>query len=261
MFSSFETKEYLGVKRTIKDKERSKKIRLHEEQHQFNKLFDPKSDTAYDTPYFEFKRLDAYAKAHPEQNVTALFAKKFAQIMRQLYIDTRARDEIIAYTRDGRSAEEIFVTLSKNGLYDFKNDEVNLTTGEKTDYKKLILRNTRALTKRLLETGKTFYKWDKGGFIVEVGTKKPWAPEDEVFVDMQTNAVLGAEYQRKLRRWTNLVKYMKEAGYETREIVPFLSMLPINRWHSSVRRLLRSKQLRPIDRAKLSISEAPAAGA
>lgn len=253
--SGFETVEYMGTERVIKDKEASKQIRIHEEQHQFNKLFEPADKDFFSLPYSEFKRLSIYAKNHPEENSASLVAKKFAQIYRQAYIDPRARDEIIAYTREGFSPGRISNILCRDPLYDFKQQTPLLTNGKKTTWENYIKFHVTYLTKAILEKGQATFTIGPNIHVVEFDQLRPWTVQDQETAQTETVKTLTEDYERKLKRWTSLIKNMRDAGYETKDIVPFLNMLPINKWHSAIRRLLKSKSLRPIDFAQNTRSQ------
>lgn len=249
----FETVEYTGTEQLIKNKDLSKQIRSHEEQHQFNKLFEPKDQSYFSLPFTEFKRLSHYAKNHPEENTAALIARKFAQIYRQVYIDGRARDEIIAYTRGGTEPTETAQFMATDPLYDYKKQGITLSNGEKTTWENYFADVIPRLTRELLEKGEVSVRLGNAVHAINFPFKKTWTQQDLQAAQAEVEKVLTIDYNNKLRRWTGLVNNMRAAGYKNRDIVPFLNMLPINRWHSAIRRLLKSKGQRPIDRTRQNI--------
>jgi len=241
--AGFETVEYVGTERVVKDKDVSRQKRLHEEQHQFNKLFQPENNSAFNLPYLEFLRLGHYAEAHPEENVVSLVAQKFARIFRQAYIDSRARDEIIAFTREGYSPKGTFLVLSQNPLYNYKGE---LIAGTKDTIGDFVKNETLRLTKTLLTKGSAEFVIRNSGYVVDFNLKKQWTPDDQTAAQSEAERVLAEDYEKKLQRWTDLIKSLKKRGYETKDIVPFLGMFPINQWHSAIRRLIKSKTINEI---------------
>lgn len=240
----FYTLEHTGTQRVVRNESLSKRIRLHEEQHQFNKLFNPQTNEYISSLIAsEFKTLEHRIGKYPEEAVT-LVARKIAQIFRMVHIDGRARDEIIANIREGRSPEEIFLILTKDSpdsLYDFKNDVIALDGGVKKTYQEYFEIKVYNLTWVLLNAGTASFILKGDGYSIHLNLPKKLIVQDKEMVVEEVRKVLSEDYKKKLEQWTSVITSMKKAGYSEREIIPFLNMLPINRWQSSARRLLKAK--------------------
>ena len=98
----------------VADKTWSQQIVTHELQHQVNSLLDMSYTNSNENPKFD------YSKAGELM---------FDEVIRSLAIFSRARDEIIAFYRDGRNTSEIPKILINNRLYlpEYVSDE-NLQT-------------------------------------------------------------------------------------------------------------------------------------
>jgi len=137
----------IGEKLTIKDEKLSKSIRRHEEQHQFNKLFIP-HEQAYGDPLESaaiFHHLNYLVEMMEKSNILderLAASKKILETLtrqyRRVYIDPAARDEMIAYYKEGKNPEKIGPILMQSPLYDYKDAKIVLKGGAKTTYRQYI---------------------------------------------------------------------------------------------------------------------------
>lgn len=240
----------VNSEKTIKDESLSKNIELHEDQHQFNKLFKAEQYPPYiNLPQGELERVEDVLKYALDKGrkvssdtIVREFSKVLARAYRRTYIDARARDEILAYTINEPNTAAFLQLLDSHEVYDYK--ERDYTHNETTiPYKQLILQETEQAVKYLFDDGfisvangqKDFYYFATYKYMKNVHV------EDKALIADAVEEVLGVEYKKQLRRWVGAVQSMEKAGYSRDYIVSYLGTLPVGRWKSNVRRLLKYK--------------------
>ncbi len=155
----------------------------------------------------------AAAKAKTPQEARSILVRGILREERRKSFDTRARDEIIAYYRDGTSLGAIEETLKESPLYDYY--------GNKSPFLEGAIRRTVAY----LEHKK-----------IDVGANEKTIRE---FI----RPIFKEEFTRELERWIRAVKRLEEAGCERDEIVALLSQEPVSNWDALSRRHLGHRKV------------------
>lgn len=132
--------------------------------------------------------------------------------IRERDVDPRAQDEILAYTKDGRSMSEIYEKLTRKekdgGLYDYLPPE------------KLVLRSPQLLLH------------------LQQLTNAHWvAPELESDFEKRKEDILVREYHEVLRSGLSAYQLLRDAGYKEEAIRGIFHDEPLRRWEKVARRL------------------------
>ncbi len=201
----------------IPNEQTSHIVKNHEQQHQFNKLFHSLmiaiaspdlnkilSETKNKNGKVELEIDGKKVEIDIVENVLLKFIRKYREYTG---IDNRAKDEILAYYKDGTSADNIFKILSENNLYNYKNQEF---------YAKRI----KTISDEVMQIN--------GIAKLNVSRKK---------IEEYIEKVFGEYYITDLKKWTNTIKVLEEKGYFTIDVVSMLYQEPINSWPNLVRRL------------------------
>ncbi len=206
------------------DEEKSKSVQIHEEQHQFNKLFVPWEGRLSHAQI----RLLAAEKAESPDEVRQIVAHDLVRARRQELIDGRARDEIIAHYRHGENTENIYNVITKNPLYDyFKDSEQQI----------------RKIPAGIVEEAKeemSEVKYQKEpDTLGEYGYVLGAVPFelDEALVSSHIKPVFKDEYKRDLEVWLSAVSLLEKKGYNRDEITSILAQEPVSSWSPIARRL------------------------
>jgi hypothetical protein len=176
-------------------------IMEHEEQHAMKKIFGRR--------VWESEKFGTLWKAKNEEE----FRRGLRQLLRrerEVRADDHARDEIIAYFKEGRSAEQIFANLaqpeSAGGLYDY----IAATERESEDYFQAV-----AATSKINVMP-----------IIKEEQKRTW----------------DNEYKRLIMETVGIPKALREKGYSTEEVIALLIHEPLSRWTRVVERLSPQKK-------------------
>lgn len=210
-----------GVSSVIRDTAYSLAIKQHEEQHQFNKLFSPLEQTQGEAAVVASvaERATRFHPDEPEKTKQHLIHQLVRLKRKQMGMDTQARDEIIAYFRDGEHTrqETINFLTQDNALYDYKNMPVfQYHIASIPDY----IRDTSA-----------YYKDLYGNLGVDVAS----ITDEEVgkFIDV----VFGQEYKRDIAKWVGAMGTLEAKGYSRTDILTFLYSKPVSAWVPFARRV------------------------
>lgn len=178
------------------NEESSKKTREHEDQHQFNKLFES---------VFTLFPVDKLKKATDKHAVIKEFIRRNREGMG---IDARAKDEILAYYKEGRTPGDIFRILSENKLYDYKSQDY---------YKNLIEKLPQKLR-------------DLDGILETKITEEQIA---EYVKDC-----FGADYIVSLKKWTDAINALEKKKYSREDILNLLYQEEqVSSWPNLARRV------------------------
>lgn len=205
--------------------ERAKQIFVHEEQHAIMDLFlatfrEYKTgllNTNYKVPRFlsETSTLSTFVSpislkllqkdfAQANESERATILKRLLREERKRLGETKAKDEILAYTKEGEDMQSVKRTLTKpeekEGLYDYFNIEWRRNL-------------TDALTKIL---GRKFQPLIRQNI-------------DEIFIK---------EYENLIFESTGIVKQFQLSGYSNEQIVNLLIDKPLSQWGKFAKRFL-----------------------
>lgn len=214
----------------------TRRTMLHEEQHAIWQFFKRVGETAYrlgseDTPSSVRWKQETVAKAGAAlwneasvkewstklESLDDLHKGKYlAQLLRNFRIvagEERAGDEFLAFLRGGRSPNEalrILTTTEENGgLYDYFSN-----------------------------TWKRYW----------IEPLKNSLPQDlQPILDRSVGLVFGEEYKKALESGSKALVILRNAGYPDNKIIALLMLEPLRKWEKTVRRLLKSKGLMPVD--------------
>lgn len=186
--------------------------RIHEDQHQFNALFTPLE--LQTLPYQIIEQ--AIKRDIPAEEALQQLTHDLVRFERQtMGIDSRARDEIIAYYADGREPKNIFEMLHKSKLYNYR-----------TQYADAIERIPDKI-QMLVE--------NEIDILATNGALQP-IKIDPHYTLTAIQEVFGEEYVRDLQRWTSALTALEAKGYNRQEIIMLCYQEPVYRWTSMARR-------------------------
>ncbi len=200
-------------------KQQSAKIFAHEEQHQFNKLFIPvRRQTAIEEARHEIRA------THDPKKAKADLLRALIRIeLEKLPILDRARDEFLAYYRDGSSPTRIYDTLASSPLYNYAEQ-----------YKKSIdqvIHDTAGFQRHVDEVFK-----DKS-------TIKPLRVSPEEIAN-HVKEILGDEYRTHLKQWAEAMDMLRGKHYSRDQILSLLYAEPAEQWNAVARRMPNTTMVR-----------------
>src|SRR3989344_998383 len=198
----------------IPNDEMSERTRIHEYQHQFNKLFQPLE--AQGDAWTMLCRAVGETKT-PEEAVQKLIHGYVKLVRKWIGFDSRARDEILAHYKEGRSTEETLQNLTELKSYDYVEQ-----------YKDSIAKIPKEV-KEYLEgwVSEVFYQ-DVKRSQTAFDAKALKIEESEVQPHIES--VFNEEYKADLKDWLNSISALEKKGYLKDEIVFLLYQEPINSW-------------------------------
>ncbi|MBI5140106.1 MAG: hypothetical protein HZA94_01505 [Candidatus Vogelbacteria bacterium] len=209
----------------IKDKQYSDQVKIHEEQHQFNKLFMP-SEIHLWWPDIRRNVTTCIGPKRAEDVIRPLI-ERFVRFERKFMgIDTAARDEILAYYKEGRIPEAIAVTLSISKLYDYKSMEY---------YKKRVDEIVEKVTKVVKEEMSDLLWENESDGARLLNSSGLELDEDDIKESI--GRVFGEDYLADLRKWTGVLTILEEKGYSRDEIISLLYQEPVYRWINLAKRM------------------------
>ena len=197
-------------------------VRDHEEQHQINELFRPLETMVSLSQIASRAKIDGEGKANLETEHEIL--KNFVRAQRRLMgIDQQARDEILAYYRDGRNLPTIETILCDSALYNIRKlfakkiDRIPQTFIEVLEAERASS-SAHPLLRTLFQSGQ--YEYRIGHYI------------DQVFEK---------EYKRDIKKWISAIQTMQSASYFPQEILALFYPLPPQSWATYARRMEKLK--------------------
>lgn len=208
-------------------REPSEATLIHEEQHQFNKLFVPMEIRWGQLAIME--RVAENAKS-PEEAKKMLIHELVRAERRWagLWFDKRARDEILAYYRDGRLPHAIYETLANNPIYDYFDQEKEAIAKIPERIQKTLREQMTVAMYAIRSDEFGGYKYPLEASALEVDSK-----EIEPYIDL----VFKDEYRADLKRWLGAIENLEEKGYKREEIVALLYQEPARVWPNMVKRI------------------------
>lgn len=201
------------------DKDKQRSTRAHEDQHQFNRLFSPyeKKQTMLEIMQGAVERTE-----DPDKAIDFII-HGLVKYRRVDLLDTRVRDEILAFYKDGRNPGDILKILRDAKIYDYVSQAY---TKEQMSH---IPESVKEDMKR--EMTEFFYDEDYG-----------YSAINELEIDLELvkphiASAFGDEYKQDLGKWMNAVSVLEEKGYAREEVVSLLYQEPVNSWSNLARRM------------------------
>jgi len=201
------------------DERLSESTRVHEDQHQFNKLFKPFGGM---TQMFDMMTRVAENIKDPER-AEDIIIHEMVKDERRNIIDPEARDEILAQYKGGRSPEQTFINMTTLEIYDY----VNLPYCKKKIAK--VPSEVRKIIKE--QMSQIFYDEDGRDFDYQE------LDIDEEKIKPHIDTVFKKEYILDLKKWTDSLAVLEGKGYSRDEVVSILYQEPVDRWPNFVRRI------------------------
>jgi hypothetical protein len=210
----------------------SRSLRVHEEQHQFDKLFEPvEFDNSVKDIMMEVASR-ALSPAEIKQEFLRLVLKRERA---KLGIDSKARDEILAYYREDTPLVNIYRILARRaergGIY----DPLQRHEGYMEDLPEFLLQEV------LMPP--VIHYWDK--FIELIAKSSGLDPEDikaeMIFKPEDVAALIPSVfedgYRRDLRTWLRAVAVLERKEYDRDKIIAMLYLEPASDWAAFARRM------------------------
>ncbi|MBN1585639.1 hypothetical protein JW899_04735 [Candidatus Uhrbacteria bacterium] len=193
----------------------------HEEQHQFNDLFEPNQKLL---DVHETMRRMAEHGTPPKEAIRAII-RRLARWSRARMIDPEVRQEILAHYRQGIDTKTIGRTLVNLKLYDFRNDEYFRS---RIDTLPLIIKNLldREIQRVFRQTA------ENGGRTADT----QGINIDESEIKNVVDSVFD-EYPADMQNWLEAVETMERKGYGKDEIIGLLYQESIDRWPNLSKRM------------------------
>lgn len=206
----------------VPNEEMSDTTRIHEDQHQFNKLF-----TAFEARERILSMMGRVVESAntPEEAVEKLIHGVVRLERQWMGFDSAARDEILAYYKEGESVDGIFKQLTTSKAYDY-------AKLFKYQIAKIPVRAKEQLRK---EVGAVFYQQFKDGESTVIDVSELEIEESDVQPHIES--VFGSEYKVDLQTWLASISVLEKKGYARGEIVALLYQEPVNSWSNLARRM------------------------
>lgn len=212
----------------------------HEEQHQFNKLFatyEPRvvgKEILYEV--LAKRPLESERHYHDVSiydSIVAEVATRLARNYRGNIADPRARDEIIAYYRDGRSVNQILTILSETeeGVKNSPKDSDRVAL---YDYATQRATEIKQLPEKIIGTINLYEKEIVAALNLDSSSA---IPPTQGEIKQIVKKVFGPEYQQDLRSWISSITSLENKGYSRQEVLALLYQYPAYRWHNLARQM------------------------
>ncbi|MDO8584966.1 MAG: hypothetical protein Q7R85_02485 [bacterium] len=213
------------------DEKLSAAIRTHEGQHLVNRLFEP---LAWKVAETEIMARAARAAKTPDETKQMLMAELARSARSIIGIDNEARDEILAYYKDGSSLKYILEQLTQTSLYAYR---------DATRYKERIAELPKVIAGSMTK--------NMSAIIYDtVPAEEAGAPAEEKMSDVvplltlaseakpYVEKAFGAEYDKDVERWIGAIETLEKKGYGRDEIVSVLYGEKVPDWTAFARRAL-----------------------
>jgi|GEM_PF-5682649 len=197
--------------------------KIHEQQHVINSLFEPTERGAESLTRIVQDVLQDADAAHltPAQIRRQIMLGYCRSQRRLMGVDSRIRDEIIAYYSQETLASDIHNTLATSNLYRVKGrlygKKIELLPKKFSD---ALAQTLRKMKKKDRERLQNIF----GGNMAMRG------------MPTAIQRVFGKEYRRDLKRWIEAITLLRAKGYDRREVLPRLYATPVNGWMAMARR-------------------------
>jgi len=203
------------------NEEAAERTRVHEDQHQFNKLFQPFEERE---GMWTMMRRVVEGSTTPEEAVQKLIHGLVKLERQWIGFDSAARDEILAHYKEGQGIPAILRNLTESKLYNYFEQ-----------YKKRISEIPKTVREELQkEISEVFYQ-DVEGYQTAVDVQA--LEVDEADILPHIDSVFKNEYKSDLQEWTESIATLEQKGYTKDEIVGLLYQEPINSWPNLARRM------------------------
>ena len=199
--------------------ERSQRIIEHEEQHQFNKLFMPLEE---ERDYLTILQQAAQASGSPEKIVERIIRALAIKTRQEFTVDASARDEILAFYREGRPISEIRTILKDSPLYDYQNLLRDAIHEQIAAIRKKIENCFALVTSSLIAT-------EEGKSETRV-RKLSVLPVTDTAVERGLNFAFGPLYKEQIDEWLSAIEILEKKGYTSEIILGLLTQQPLKRW-------------------------------
>lgn len=208
---------------------------LHEDQHQFNKLFIPKEDRQE----LSYKFLESVAEKGSTQKARRQkIAYALAKNLRKQTVDIKARDEILAQLRNKQDTYQIYQTIAENPLYQyFTQRDIERQSHYIRDFFKFS-QDGQADEKSIAGRAESYLYSPVSKLSPKAFRLTNVPTENEV--KEQTERAF-KNYHEDLKDSLDAVKALQQSGMSNDEIIPLLYTMPMDRWKVFVRRFLRKQ--------------------
>ena len=213
-------------------------VRIHEEKHQFNKLFRPLEYSQSVDDVFNYAL--EYSK-NPEQLRQRILYSWMLLQRKVMGIDDQARGEILAYLHEGMTLTDISQIIQNSQVYDYvkgfnvnSNDLVKKLQKDCDGYSQRFDPNNfdpydgSAETQELLR-----YAWNISG----MSQFKPADIEPFIYTVFQQG------YKKDVKRWVEAIEVMKSKGYTGGILESILYSQPVRKWPSLAKHLPHTSEL------------------
>ena len=205
----------------IPEKEISEKTRIHEDQHEFNKLCRP---LEIREDYMTMMSRAVFGAKTPEEAKQNLISGFVRKQRKWIGIDTSARDEILAHYKEGIGTKQILKNLTESKFYDYAKQE-----------EKRLANTPFYITEEIKrEISEVFYE-EIEGVLNFVGLEALVIDEADVLPHIE--AVFKDEYKADLKKWIDSISLLEQKGYAREEIISILYQEPVNSWPILARRI------------------------
>ncbi len=207
-------------------------VGVHEEQHQFNNFWEPLEFGLDVEEIMRRVATRAESPAKAKDDFLRLILKKERA---ELGIDSRGRDEILAYYQEGRDLKEIYQILSEShaqgGIYDpidvFKSGVEKLPARV---YENLFDKSFEVYFQQFVDIIA-----DTTGVPKESAWDALKIKKDDI--EALIKPVFGEDYRRDLWAWVEAVALLQRKGYKRVQIMSLLYAEPASSWPALSRRM------------------------
>lgn len=200
-------------------------VKIHEEQHQYNKLFSPvEANLAMKDIILQSLGKNDLTSIQATMKLLNLY---YRQERRNLGIDQKARDEFLAYLADGRDPSDILYILINDPLYDY---EKMFATQISCIEQALTYEIDQAIT-------------ENEDLVVNTIDKNLLDPNTlSLLYDEYFSRDVGKNYYNEILSWVDVVYELRKKGYGMDVILPLLYSQPSSFWTKIVKRFPNKNQ-------------------
>ena len=228
--------EIFGLKNIVSIGRGDNKVMRHEEQHDFNKLFEARGEIESVESTVDKSLSTLKSKDYEEGEAKEKVIYAVTRYLKKLVFDGSVREEILSFYREGVSSGSLLNRLSS---YEFIKDYEESHGLLEEEVRISIEDHVREVSyKESVAKDESYLGKNEQGYVIDY--KKLSISENEIrpYVDK----VFGEELINDLRKWISAIAQLEKMGYSRDDTLALLYQEPVDKWPALVRRLIKVKK-------------------